>query len=194
MTLRAVAGGGGNANNPMTSLGQMIYGANSGIETALNPGPSGSILTMGTSIPTWSTVIPSGSVLSPIIFSASQTVGQSLTGGTYQKITINSVNFDTASYFDLINHRFTPQVAGYYLIIGQVGIAASSELAATIYKNGVGYAIGQDNGSGENTSVVSCIVYLNGSTDYVELWAYVGASVNTLIKTDSNYFQGSLLR
>jgi hypothetical protein len=127
---------------------------------------------------------------------------QSLGNGVYTKIAINTKEFDTANCFDATtNYRFTPTVAGYYQVNGQVNIVGttSTRNLVTIYKNGAEYKRGTDLGGLLATTLnatVSSIIYLNGSTDYVELYAYVAATGSTVNGgvTYQTYFNGCLVR
>lgn len=117
------------------------------------------------------------------VFRAYRNGTQTISSTTFTKVALNAENFDTASAFDsTTNYRFQPTQAGYYQFNGAVNIAPSvapTRLLSFIYKNGAAYAQGQDfnsiPGSG-GTSTVSTIIYLNGSTDYVELWTFIIAA------------------
>jgi hypothetical protein len=102
--------------------------------------------------------------------------------------------FDTNSNF--ANSRFTPTVAGYYLISGQIfTTVANTGLLASIAKNGIQHSYGSQIAGSSLRSVVSDIVYLNGTTDYVALNAYSGGAVT--IQTSGGidtYFSGCLIR
>jgi hypothetical protein len=135
-------------------------------------------------------------------FSVYQSSAQSIPNASFTKLQLQTKTFDTASCFDATtNYRFTPTVAGYYQLNGQVSIggAALGYSQISIYKNGSEYARGSV--SPNNTSVgaqstVSTVVYLNGSTDYVELYVYQnsGGSVTNQNNTFMNYFSGSMVR
>lgn len=113
-------------------------------------------------------------------FSAFNTGSQSLTSATATKVILQNENFDTANCFDsTTNYRFTPNVAGYYQLNGIIYVSSSStaySVIAMIYKNGSVYQSGSfqstsapgNNGGGQ----VSAVVYLNGTTDYIELYGY----------------------
>ena len=104
-------------------------------------------------------------------FRVKQSSGQSLSQSTWTKLTLNSEDFDTASMFDATtNYRFQPTVEGYYQISGTVGMAVGgNRLIVGIYKNGSNdYKFGD---ATYNNVSGSGLVYLNGSTDYVELYA-----------------------
>lgn len=105
-------------------------------------------------------------------FSAYSTTNQSLTSGVWTKVTYGSEDFDTNSNF--ASSRFTPTVAGYYQINASAYMGASSGGAdqyLAFYKNGANYktcvyqvvTFGIANGS--------VTLYMNGSTDYVEVYA-----------------------
>lgn len=133
------------------------------------------------------------------------TTNQSITTGTFTKVTFNTEEWDTANCFDsTTNYRFTPNVAGYYQVNSSldVGGTASSITRATayIYKNGVAARLLAGPwgvpGSTEWQIGGSAVVYLNGSTDYIEMYVYVaGSSINVYSGgTEGSYFQASLVR
>jgi hypothetical protein len=138
-----------------------------------------------------------GGVLPPA-FSAYATSNQSISSATFTKITFDTEVFDTNSNF--ASSRFTPTVAGYYQVNGNMrcGGTSKSVSVVAIYKNGSSYGYGnQINGTGAVQLVVSEVVYLNGSTDYVELYGYVDATTPTFeyATTAANCrFSASLVR
>lgn len=141
-------------------------------------------------------------------FSASLSAAQLVSNGTFTKVACNSEAWDTASCYDnTTNYRFTPNVAGYYLLTGYGQISAGSTLTRIItsfYKNGA--TIGRQNDIYPPSTASpswflngSAYVYLNGSTDYVELYVYIqGTATNSLYvgANDANtfYFQGAMVR
>jgi len=136
-------------------------------------------------------------------FSAYANANQTITSSTFTKIQINTEEFDTANAFDsTTNYRFTPQVAGYYQINGSVNNYSSTlptRVFAVIYKNGAVYKRFNDNSVNTGTlfsnSEGSALVYLNGSTDYVELYGFITATT-AVVSTDSSYvyFQATMVR
>jgi hypothetical protein len=131
-------------------------------------------------------------------FSAYATSNQSISSATFTKITLDTEVFDTNSNF--ASSRFTPTVAGYYQVNGNMrcGGTVKTVSVVAIYKNGSVYGYGnQINGTGAVQLVVSEVVYLNGSTDYVELYGYVDATSPTFeyATTSANCrFSASLVR
>ena len=117
-----------------------------------------------------------------------------LTNNTYTKVTFNSEEFDVGGYYDsTTNYRYTPQVAGKYLIYGRVYITYGSEatenMYIAIYKNGTAaqqFARSDDN-SQYGSIQISSLVEMNGSSDYVEIYTKASSSTNAV------YYAGGLL-
>jgi hypothetical protein len=131
-------------------------------------------------------------------FRAYQDAGQTISNTTFTKVTLATEDYDTASCF--ASSRFTPTVAGYYLCTGNIRFSASTAgpvIVASIYKNGSAYQSfeGSTNSSDSSTQVTS-LVYLNGSTDYVELYTYqnYGGNRSTVSGASQTSFQGFLAR
>jgi hypothetical protein len=111
------------------------------------------------------------------------TTAQSVTTATWTKVALSAKDFDTNLNFDTSTYRFTPTVAGYYQISGNIGGNASSTettIQIAIYKNGASVSVVSiaPTLATFNSCYVgtSKLLYLNGSTDYVELYGYVAAS------------------
>lgn len=129
---------------------------------------------------------------------------QTVTSGVATKVQLNGEDYDTANAFDsTTNFRFQPQVAGTYLVTGRVAATASSGGTVSnpmIYKNGSFLLNGQPyippSGSSSMTTTVTGLVQLNGSTDFVELWATItGAGTVTIANgTGVTFLQGTLVR
>jgi len=157
------------------------------------PGTSGNVLTSnGTA---WTSA--AGVVVGPTFRAFRTTSSQSVTGGVYTKIEFNGETFDTASAYDnATNYRFTPQTAGYYIV--SVAAALSQPFNAdnrilAIYKNGSIYSEVYGAGTAGG-AIATDVVYLNGSTDYVEGYAFVSSNSSIADSTSTAYFSGSLAR
>jgi hypothetical protein len=121
--------------------------------------------------------------------------GQSVSSGSFTKVQWNTEVFDTNNCFDTTNYRFTPNVAGYYQINTHVDSAAGSvETIASIYKNGSELNRGFDQKSSNTGSVVSSVVYCNGSTDYIEIYVYFGSNTTVHSTYARTFFNGCLVR
>jgi hypothetical protein len=132
-------------------------------------------------------------------FSAYLSSAQTITNNTSTKIALNTEAFDTNSNYDTTNYRFTPTVAGYYQINGTVYFSNPNVYNAVfIFKNGSRYRTGVQAGNGAYSygSTVSDIVFMNGTTDYIELYCYQlsGSSQGLVTDFGTNYMSGCLVR
>lgn len=113
-------------------------------------------------------------------FQAIRTSAQALTAGVAAKIQFDTKIFDTNSYYDNVtNFRFTPLVAGKYMVIlsGQVTATWTTGqfLNLQIEKNGGQVnggvsSIYPETGAGSTIQSLSTVVVMNGSTDFLEGW------------------------
>jgi hypothetical protein len=137
-------------------------------------------------------------------FSAYQSSAQSaLANATFTKIQFQTEEYDTNNNFDnATNYRFTPTVAGYYQINSRVGLSpdllAGGSITA-IYKNGSEIKRGGINATTSGlgaASIVSSQVYMNGSTDYVEIYGYQNCGANSAVNTGipNTYVNACLVR
>jgi hypothetical protein len=153
----------------------------------------------GTMITTASTFAGTGPA-----FSAYQSITQSgITNVVPTKVQFQTEEFDTNSNFDnSTNYRFTPTVAGYYQVNGGVtlnSITATHSCLAIIYKNGSAFKNGctaKPSTSNYPSTVASTLIYLNGSTDYVELYIYgdIGSAYALVAGQTFTYFSASMVR
>lgn len=116
---------------------------------------------------------------------------QTVAAETDVKLTWSTEGFDTNSNF--ATDRFTPTVAGKYLIVLSTQCAQAGACMPSIYKNGALVARSQvTNFNIGQTPQVSAIVDMNGSTDYLE--AFVNAAGTVINGTASRtYFSGMQL-
>ena len=126
---------------------------------------------------------------------------QSISASTWTKVNLATETFDTDSCFDTSTYRFTPNVAGYYQVNASImhNCSGTTTVALTsVYKNGSSLVLSEwanwTFGSG-NSINCSDIVYMNGSTDYLELYGYSGSSSATFNRDQGNTFlSASLVR
>jgi hypothetical protein len=183
----------------MASL--VLNGNTSGSVTISSPAVSGTnTLTLpantGTVLTTASTFAGTGPT-----FSAYLSSNQTISDAVATKITCQTEEWDTNSNYDnATNYRFTPTVAGYYQANAMASISqtAQSDTTIWIYKNGSAWkrGFGITATSSKQQLVVSCLVYLNGSSDYIELYGYSDGTGNATINSDvtTTYFQAFLAR
>jgi len=130
-------------------------------------------------------------------FSAYNNTSQTITTNTVTKITFNTETFDTNNNF--ASSRFTPTVSGYYYLTVQIRNDAnvSGSNWVMFYKNGSEYIRSVEQGSNYLPQFqASLLLYLNGSTDYVEIY-YLSATGATSGSADFRYanrFSGFLAR
>ena len=138
-------------------------------------------------------------------FAATRTSNQSASSANaITKVQADVEIFDTDSAYDnSTNYRFTPQVAGKYLIYAKLYMdssdhSATSKLVSNIYKNGSNYSSYQldfrNNYGGYDNSVMNqAVIDMNGSSDYVEAYFQIVVNSGTGLLaagTKSNEFGG----
>jgi len=142
-------------------------------------------------------------------FSAYANSSSTISHATYTKIVFNIEEFDTNSNFDTSASRFTPTVAGYYQVnlaarLQPASISSNGEILTAVFKNGYQYKRGF-NSFGNLTSQiansyimpqVNVIVYMNGSTDYIEGYFYQSTGNSQTLSgfSQGTYFQAVLVR
>ena len=117
-------------------------------------------------------------------FEAYTNVDQTVGDGVVTKITFNTEVLDTNSAYDTSTSRFTPQVAGKYLVNTSIlGLDGASTLVwaeTYIYKNGSKYkesrTIFSSNYISAINNILSGIVDMNGTTDYLEVYVNMNSS------------------
>ena len=147
------------------------------------------------------TVMVSGNMPAFNVYQGTQ---QSVTSGVYTKIAFtvksssgNATAFDTNGYFDNVtNYRFTPLIAGYYQInlVVYCTSSATNYIQGSIYKNGTSFVntLAAPQQAANGTAATSAVIYLNGSTDYIEGYGNVSGTVPIIGSTgQTNYVQMS---
>ena len=140
-------------------------------------------------------------------FSAFLSATQYPTSNVYTKVACNTEEFDTNSNYDnATNYRFTPTVAGYYQVNARIHQAGNviTNCDISIYKNGSQFKSGgfitlvSSTNTSDFGSSLSALIYLNGSTDYIELYGLVTVSVSNArfyaVTAVNTYFQASMVR
>jgi hypothetical protein len=165
-----------------------IASPNSNTDRTLNlPDNSGTVLTNA------STFAGTGPA-----FSANQNSATSCANGTLTKVLFQVEELDTNNNF--ASSTFTPTVAGYYQVNSSVYFPGLTTFYGftTIYKNGAIYKYGNSivGSAGGGISIASTLVYMNGTTDYLEVYAqqFTGVSQNTSATSTLTWFNGSMVR
>ena len=134
-------------------------------------------------------------------FSAVATVGTSVPTATFTKMTFDTEEFDTNANYNNTGsvvgstpaYAFKPTVAGYYQINAFVN---GNVLLIALYKNGLEFRRGVQFAAQAGESGVASVMYLNGSTDYIEIYAYQASGSTQTLGGNSNstWFNGALVR
>lgn len=127
-------------------------------------------------------------------FSAYAAAGTSIPNAVETKVTFGTEEFDTNGSYDTALSRWTPGVAGYYLIEATVWFAAPAmaDLQVLIRKNGGNIAVGVFGTL--RAANVTRTLYLS-ATDYVEIFAYqASGGARTSGSGYLSHFGGTLVR
>ena len=126
---------------------------------------------------------------------------QSISSGVWTKAGFNTKVFDTANCYDTTNFRFTPTAAGYYQVSIAISLDSSGSATANgvaIYKNGTAiqyFYRASNGGSSDAYPNGAMLVYLNGSTDYIEPYALLSATSPSIRNTSTQaYFSAAWVR
>lgn len=149
--------------------------------------------------------ISSGTTISPAGLGAQQFVsvhrggsGQSINASTLTKVQHNTEAFDAAGVYDnATNYRMTPTIAGKYHVVAALLYSNMDDqemIETHIYKNGSSVAFFRASISGnaiDRCAYVAADIDMNGSTDYLEHYAYHthGSARNITGDSFSCFFQ-----
>lgn len=140
-------------------------------------------------------------------FSAYLSASQTISNNTVTKIQFDTELFDTNSNFNTSTYTFTPTVAGYYQVNLNTYIVGTASrayyLSPRIYKNGSNFRIAANaltlGPGGDWIIPTSYLIYMNGTTDYLEAYIYnydYTASSTVIVSGSYLYseFSASLVR
>ncbi|CAB4160885.1 hypothetical protein UFOVP730_16 [uncultured Caudovirales phage] len=170
MPVRLNSSGGGSVTLDVPST--------AGTFTATAPANNGTLVTTGSTAAVSQAMLASGVAGNGPAFLASVSGNASASGSTWTKAPLNAEQFDTNNCFDsTTNFRFTPTVAGYYQISCVNQQLVNGVTYVAIWRNGSLYFQFGATTLGEGGSM---LLYLNGSTDYVEMFIYSTNSTGTI--------------
>ena len=128
------------------------------------------------------TVTGAGGVMTPS-FQAYLGSTHAISNDTFTKINFDTEEFDTGGCYDTSNKRFTPTTAGKYfvyfhMVLESGGTRRIEYAQPRLYKNGsnvkgVTPVYSADNISWQTTGVLNTIIDMNGSSDYLEVYARI---------------------
>ena len=164
------------------------------------PANAGTVVTTGSTAAVTQGMLASGVAGNGPAFSAYLGTNQTIGNNVSTKLNINTKTFDTNNCFNTSLYRFTPNVAGYYFANGRAQIPGASYAIVEIFKNGSRVKSGVQ---GEPINApygvtVSGLVYLNGTTDYIELYTLQavagGASLTAQAAEFACFFEAFMAR
>ena len=136
---------------------------------------------------------PTGVGQTGTVFFAAFTGTTGIVAATPAVVPLSTIVVDTQGAFVAAGSKFQPSIAGWYDVSGTVVCTgtstASSYIVARINKNGAIYAEGDyDIQTSTNAgSTVNCLVFLNGSTDYIQWMAYTGMTAPSIVGATTTY-------
>jgi hypothetical protein len=137
-----------------------------------------------------------GGVMTPA-FLAYLSADQSISDAVETKVQVNTEILDTNSCYDnTTNYRFTPTTAGKYFVFGNLigsvaAVSRLSQIAISFHKNGTNVVESNDDkrsdGFGLGAAIyMSCVLDFNGTTDYVEMFAYINDNGGSNVDVGGN--------
>tara|TARA_B100000282_G_scaffold114401_1_gene81257 strand:- start:487 stop:1461 length:975 start_codon:yes stop_codon:yes gene_type:complete len=122
------------------------------------------------------------------------------------KVQFDAEEFDVGGYYDnSTNYRYTPLIAGYYFFVSVIQVSGTGidQITNNLQKNGTAISwntiMNSDSGAGYSGSSVmnSSLLFMNGSTDYVESHIFADVSSGTVTVEGVNpyrsHFEGFLV-
>jgi len=133
-------------------------------------------------------------------FEAYLSADQTVSSAVITKVEIDTELFDTDSCYDnSVNYRFTPNVAGKYMVYTNIMIFGNGDIEDSkvyIYKNGSLYRsttfdpVNTASAMNQANVINTAIIDMNGTTDYIESFGVVQSGGSTEFKSadKSTYF------
>ena len=174
------------AASPLTTKGDLYTFGTS--DTRLGVGANGTTLVADSSEATglkWQAASGSSGPSFGVYGSAAQ---NSIANNTFVKAALNTEVWDTDSCYDTTLYRFTPNKSGYYQINPNIQRTVSpvGDAIISVFKNGASYCRSSVSDGPVNASANSGVmVYMNGTTDYIEFFVYLSSGGTRNIQNDS---------
>lgn len=125
---------------------------------------------------------------------------QTLATATWTKLALATQDFQQGTGYVTGTARFTPTVAGFYDISATADLKTTVDQTAFVlgaYVNGTLNRTGahsRASGTGHVGASLTTKVYLNGTTDYLEIWAYQDSGASKLVDSTASLTHVQVLR
>jgi len=137
------------------------------------------------------TIDSGGNLITPnqSVFRVSLNNHQTISNNTNTLVSFDTVTFDPNNWWDTTNKQFLPTIAGYYC--SQISLRWNSSDDWDIadlyfYKNSDIVQAASLRNERFETIVLTSLVYLNGSSDYLKVFAMQSSGSNKDIRGTSN--------
>ncbi len=132
-------------------------------------------------------------------FSATTNANQSIPNAAWTTVAFNTLTIDTATWYDTTTRRWKPRYPGVYNISAAVLLTLTVNAGSAqilILKNGATAVAGNQRitrGTGTDNIAVVAPVFLNGTTDYIEIQVFQDSTAaGTVVNQNAqSYFMGS---
>jgi hypothetical protein len=173
------------------------------------PDETGTVVSSGSTSVVTQTMLAANVVSNGPAFSAYQSTQQStITANVSTLVQFQTEEFDTNGCFNntgstvTLNgvsapqYSFAPNVAGYYRIGGGVSVASSvAYITVDMFKNGSVFKRVMNTNNSTVVSITgSALIYLNGTSDYAQLYCTQGANQQLVNSSTQTYFQAEMVR
>lgn len=120
---------------------------------------------------------------------------QALSAGVAAKVEFDSVRYDTHGWWDATNKRYLPKRSGYYFLqwscAFEQGASANANCYAALYVDGSAdraFNVVNPSTTLQVTASNTEVVYFDGTSRYVEVYAYCSQAVALLGNQTYTYF------
>jgi hypothetical protein len=137
----------------------------------------------------------------PVFSAYAQNTDQVISNDTWTKVQLPSEDVDSNGTFNTTTYTWTPDVAGWYLVSAKLKYkhgSNGSTAAISVRKNGSYYSIESINLTSNYfisgaISIAPILVHMNGTTDYLDLYALLVGSGTLYLSDDANYWGNSFM-